>query len=76
MPDIHWMRSAHINQKDIFLGEKLITHEGLEKILFGSDGFVPEQIEMTINYFDNKDFLTNEEIEKILGLNAAKLLNL
>ncbi len=60
--------------KELLIQAKEII--GLEKILFGSDGFVPEQIEMTSNYFDNIDFLTNEEVEKILGLNAAKLLNL
>ena len=42
----------------------------------GSDGNTPEMIEIAVNYFDDADFLTDEEIEKILGLNAAKLLNL
>ncbi|MFX0011902.1 MAG: amidohydrolase family protein [Candidatus Hermodarchaeota archaeon] len=49
---------------------------GLDKILFGSDGFLPEMVEIAINYFENADFLTKEEIKKILGLNAQKLLNL
>ncbi|MFW9874978.1 MAG: amidohydrolase family protein [Candidatus Thorarchaeota archaeon] len=49
---------------------------GVQKILFGSDGNAPEMIEIAVNYFDNIDFLTNEEIEKILGLNAVKLLDL
>ncbi len=49
---------------------------GVNKILFGSDGNTPEMIEIAVNYFDDVDFLTDEEIEKILGLNAAKLLNL
>ena len=49
---------------------------GVHKILYGSDGNSPEMTEIAVNYFDNIDFLTNEEIEKILGLNAAKLLNL
>ncbi len=49
---------------------------GIDKILFGSDGFVPEMIEMTVNYFETIDFLSKSEIDKILGLNAKKLLNL
>ena len=49
---------------------------GVQKILFGSDGNTPEMIEIAVNYFDNIDFLSNEEIEKILGLNGAKLLGL
>jgi predicted TIM-barrel fold metal-dependent hydrolase len=49
---------------------------GVHKILYGSDGNNPEMIEIAVNYFDNIDFLTKEEIEKIMGLNAAKLLNL
>ena len=49
---------------------------GLNKLLFGSDTFIPEMIGMTIDYFKNIDFLTKEEVNKILGLNASKLLNL
>jgi len=49
---------------------------GVDKILFGSDGPIPEMIEIAATYFDNVDFLTEKEIEKILGLNAVKLLNL
>ena len=49
---------------------------GTHKILFGSDGNTPELIEIAVNYFDNIDFLTEEDLENILGLNAAKLLNL
>ena len=49
---------------------------GTHKILFGSDGNSPEMIEIAVNYFDNVDFLTKEDLENILGLNAAKLLNL
>jgi len=49
---------------------------GVQKILFGSDGNNPEMIEIAVDYFDNIDFLSNEEIEKILGLNGAKLLGL
>ena len=49
---------------------------GTHKILFGSDVTVPEMIENAVKYYDDCDFLTNEAIEKILGLNAVKLLNL
>ncbi|MFX1574121.1 MAG: amidohydrolase family protein [Promethearchaeota archaeon] len=49
---------------------------GVNKILFGSDSNTPEMIEIAVNYFDDVNFLTDEEIEKILGLNAAKLLNI
>jgi len=49
---------------------------GMNKILFGSDGNIPEMIEIAVNYFDNNDFLTKEETEKIMGLNAVKLLKL
>ncbi|MFW9864552.1 MAG: amidohydrolase family protein [Candidatus Thorarchaeota archaeon] len=49
---------------------------GINKILFGSDGNIPEMIEIAVNYFDNNEFLTNEETEKIMGLNAVKLLRL
>ena len=49
---------------------------GVHKILFGSDGNSPEMIEIATDYFDNIDFLTKEEIEKIMGLNALKLLKL
>lgn len=49
---------------------------GVHKILYGSDGNNPEMIEIAVNYYDNIDFLTKEEVEKIMGLNAMKLLNL
>jgi len=49
---------------------------GVHKILFGSDAFCPEMLEITINYFKNVDFLTDNEINKIVGLNAKKLLRL
>jgi predicted TIM-barrel fold metal-dependent hydrolase len=49
---------------------------GVHKILFGSDGNIPEMIEIAVDYFDNIDFLSNEEVEKIMGLNGAKLLGL
>jgi predicted TIM-barrel fold metal-dependent hydrolase len=59
---------------------KLLIHAkemiGVDKILFGSDGPIPEMIEIAANYFDDVDFLSEEEIKKILGLNAVKLLNL
>ena len=49
---------------------------GTRKILFGSDGSLPEMIEIAVNYFNNADFLTKEDIDNILGLNAQKLLKI
>ena len=49
---------------------------GIDKILFGSDGFVPEMIEIAVNYFEDIDFLSSNEIEKIMGINAQKILNI
>ncbi|MBD3197544.1 MAG: amidohydrolase family protein [Candidatus Lokiarchaeota archaeon] len=49
---------------------------GLDKILFGSDGFIPEMIEMTVNLFEGVDFLRKEEKSKILGENSGELLNI
>jgi hypothetical protein len=60
--------------KELLIQAKEII--GTHKILFGSDGNIPEMIEIAANYFDNIDFLTKEDLENILGLNAVKLLNL
>jgi predicted TIM-barrel fold metal-dependent hydrolase len=49
---------------------------GVEKILFGSDGFVPEMIEIAVNYFEDVDFLSPDEISKIMGKNASEILNI
>ena len=49
---------------------------GMNRILFGSDAFTPEMLEITTNYFNNCDFLVKDEIDKIMGLNAKKLLNI
>ena len=49
---------------------------GLDKILFGSDGFVPEMIEIAVNYFEDIDFLSSDDVEKIMGKNAQKILNI
>lgn len=49
---------------------------GTHKILFGTDGFVPEMIEIAIQQFEGVDYLTEKEKAKIFGLNAKKLLNL
>lgn len=51
---------------------------GLDKILFGSDGFCPEMIEVCVKNFTTMaiDYLTETEINKIMGLNAKKILNL
>ena len=49
---------------------------GINKILFGSDGFAPEFLEITKNYFNDANFLTEDEINDILGKNASKILKL
>ncbi len=49
---------------------------GTHKILFGTDGFVPEMIEIAVDYFNKVDYLTKSEIDQIMGLNAMKLLGL
>ena len=49
---------------------------GVHKILFGSDGFIPESLEATVNYFESVDYLTKDEIADIMGNNAKKLLRL
>jgi len=58
--------------KELLLQAKEII--GVKKILFGSDGNTPEMIEIAVDYFDKIAFLSNEDIEKIMGLNGAKLL--
>ena len=49
---------------------------GTHKILFGTDGFGPEMIEIAIQQFERVDYLTEKEKANIFGLNAKKLLNL
>ncbi len=61
------MRDAILYAKDII---------GLDKILFGSDGFCPETIEVCVKAFLAVDYLKKDEINKIIGLNAKKILNL
>jgi predicted TIM-barrel fold metal-dependent hydrolase len=70
--NLTYMMPYHL--KDLLLQAKDII--GTNKILFGSDGFIPEMIEAAINYFNNIDFLTKNEINNILGLNAMNLLRL
>jgi len=60
--------------KDFLLRAKELI--GLDKVLFGSDGFVPEMIEMSVHMFEKADYLTKMELNKIMGLNAQKLLGL
>lgn len=48
---------------------------GLDKILFGTDGFIPEMIEFAVKQLETVDYLSEEEIKKIMGLNAKDLLN-
>ena len=61
------MKDAILYAKDII---------GLDKILFGSDGFCPEMIEICVKKFLALDYITKTEIDKIMGLNAKKILNL
>jgi predicted TIM-barrel fold metal-dependent hydrolase len=63
-----------IRLKEFLLRAKEVI--GVHKILYGSDGNTPEMIEIAVNYFDTSDFLPKEDFEKIMGLNAMKLLNL
>ncbi len=60
--------------KDILLHAKEVI--GVNKILYGSDGFCPEMVEACVYSFENNNYLTSEETEKIMGLNAKKLLGL
>ncbi|MFX1280413.1 MAG: amidohydrolase family protein [Promethearchaeota archaeon] len=60
--------------KDLLLQANEII--GIHKILFGSDGNNPEMIEIAVDYFDRIDFLTKDEVDKIMGLNGAKLLKI
>lgn len=49
---------------------------GLNKILFGSDGFIPEMIELTVSQLEKADYLSEKDINRIMGLNAKMLLGL
>jgi len=60
--------------KNLLLEAKDII--GTHKILFGTDGFIPEMIEIAINFFNDVNYLSKEDLDKILGLNAAKLLSI
>jgi hypothetical protein len=68
--NLHYMMPDRL--KDFILHAKELL--GIEKLLFGSDGFIPEMIEFTVNTFENVDYLSKDEIEKIMGLNAQRLL--
>ncbi|MBD3228170.1 MAG: amidohydrolase family protein [Candidatus Lokiarchaeota archaeon] len=48
---------------------------GVEKILFGSDAFTPEMLEMTVNNFNTIESLGAKEKDRILGGNARKILS-
>ena len=65
---------APLRLKQLLLQAKDII--GTQKILFGSDGFIPESIEATVKYFESVDYLTEKEIKNIMGLNAKNILNL
>ncbi len=58
--------------KDFIVHAKELV--GIDKLLFGSDGFIPEMIELTVKKFETIKYLSKEEIAKIMGLNAQKLL--
>ncbi len=49
---------------------------GLNKILYGSDGFCPEMVEACVYLFENNEYLSKDETRRIMGLNAQKLLQL
>jgi hypothetical protein len=72
LSNLAYMMPSRLKELLIQAKEMIGTH----KIIFGSDGTIPEMIEIAVNYFDECDFLTKEDLEKILGLNAARLLNL
>jgi predicted TIM-barrel fold metal-dependent hydrolase len=78
-PNIHLDISNLTYMAPLKLQELLLVAKdiiGTHKILFGTDGFVPEMMEMAVNHFETIDYLTRSEKEHILGLNAKKLLNL
>ena len=60
--------------RDILLHAKEVI--GLDKILYGSDGFSPEMVEVCCNLVESIDYLTPAEIKKIMGLNAQNLLKI
>jgi len=68
--NLHYMMPNRL--KDFILNAKELL--GIDKLLFGSDGFIPEMIELTVSTFENIDYLSKKEIKKIMGLNAQKLL--
>ncbi len=70
--NLTYMMPNHL--KSLLIQAKEIM--GVDKILFGTDGFLPEMIEIAVNYFNNANFLTKNEISKIFGENAQKVLNL
>ncbi len=60
--------------RDILLHAREVI--GLNKILYGSDGFCPEMVEACVKLVEESNYLTPVEIKKIMGLNAQKLLKL
>ncbi|KKK40838.1 hypothetical protein LCGC14_0518110 [marine sediment metagenome] len=72
LSNLAYMMPSRLKELLIQAKEMIGTH----KIIFGSDGTIPEMIEIAVDYFDNIDFLTKEDLENILGLNAARLLHL
>ncbi len=72
LSNLAYMMPSRLKELLIQAKEMIGTH----KIIFGSDGTIPEMIEIAVNYFDECDFLNKDDIERILGLNAVKLLKL
>jgi len=62
----HKLRNILLHAKEII---------GVNKILYGSDGFCPEMVEACVHLFEASDYLMPEEKRKILGENAQRLLN-
>jgi len=67
-----YMMPKHL--EELLLQAKEIMGTG--KILFGSDGSLPEMIEIAIDYFNNAGFLTQQDLENIMGRNAQNLLKI
>jgi len=69
--------ASHVVYTDKVI-ERIRENVGIDRLLYGSDYPVVEGSNMKyeVNVIKNCQSLTNEEKDKILGLNAAKLLGL
>ena len=61
LSNLAYMMPSRLKELLIQAKEMIGTH----KIIFGSDGTIPEMIEIAVEYFDNIDFLTKEDLENI-----------